>query len=205
MNRPLVVVVIAAVSFVIGSATTVVNVFPGSTVKRSLQSVGIGRERGPANPNIGTPIEGDVTSTKQQGLLTEETRFKSKKLEAEITVLPGVFNPYEAENAVLEMMQDNAYLFEGATVMEIGTGSGIISLYAAKLGATQIASLEARAPRFGSREVGVTQVALAEVCHGELRVGQVGFGQLGTAKIGLSSVRLYSDKNGRFHRVPFSF
>ena len=48
------------------------------------------------------------------------------QLGAEIVVLPGVFEPTEAEIRVLPYMEQERDLFAGSTVLEIGTGSGII-------------------------------------------------------------------------------
>ncbi|MGI9309606.1 MAG: 50S ribosomal protein L11 methyltransferase [Gammaproteobacteria bacterium] len=142
MSKSSLLVIISIIAaFVIGSAMTLVNVFPATVVKRSLQSVGIGREA--PRPAFTNPIEGDVNDTSQQGTIKEEgVTFKSSKLGAEIDILPGVFNPYEAERTVLVIMENNRELFEGKRVMEIGTGSGIISLYAAKLGAAKVVATD---------------------------------------------------------------
>jgi methylase of polypeptide subunit release factors len=62
---------------------------------------------------------------------------------AELVVLPGVFVPEEAETMVLPFLWENRALFDGKTVLEIGTGTGIISAYAAKLGARKVVSTPA--------------------------------------------------------------
>ncbi len=64
--------------------------------------------------------------------------FHSKIMNLDLTVAPGVFNPKEAENFVLPYRQKHQDLFKDKVVFEIGTGSGIISLYAGKLGAKKI-------------------------------------------------------------------
>lgn len=87
-----------------------------------------------------TPPAGDDTS--QVGKSAVELHFKSKYIDEGIVVLPGAFNPIEAETWVLPFMKENAKLFEGKRVMEIGSGSGIISVYAAKLGAKQVVSTD---------------------------------------------------------------
>ena len=69
-------------------------------------------------------------------------KFSSTHLEHEITVLPGVFFPLEAARNVLPLMKTNAELFPGKSVLEIGVGSGIISLYAASLGARRVVSTD---------------------------------------------------------------
>jgi predicted RNA methylase len=84
-------------------------------------------------------IPGD---TSQQGLLTEPLVWKSKHLQTSITVPAGVFNPYEGEWTFGPLMKNNAELFKGKRVMEIGTGSGIISLMAAKHGAAKVVSTD---------------------------------------------------------------
>ena len=63
----------------------------------------------------------------------EKKLFRSEFFgSAELVVLPGVFVPKEAETMVLPFLRENRLLFEGKTVLEIGTGTGIISAYAAK-------------------------------------------------------------------------
>ena len=84
-------------------------------------------------------IPGD-TST--QGLLTEPLKWKSKHLQTAINVPAGVFNPHEGEWTFGPLMKNNPDLFKGKRVMEIGTGSGIISLMAAKHGAVKVVSTD---------------------------------------------------------------
>lgn len=78
----------------------------------------------------------------------EFTRMKtehivpSEFLPEGILVKPGVFDPGEAEEYVLPLMRDNARRFQGKDVLEIGTGSGAISLYAAKLGARRVVATD---------------------------------------------------------------
>jgi methylase of polypeptide subunit release factors len=61
---------------------------------------------------------------------------------SKVLVLPEVFAPLEAEAMVLPFMQENAALFKGKSVLEIGTGTGIISVYAATLGARKVVSTD---------------------------------------------------------------
>lgn len=85
-------------------------------------------------------IPGD---TSQQGLLTEPLAWKSKHLKGEVINVPaGVFNPHEGEWTFGPLIKNNPELFEGKRVMEIGTGSGIISLIAAKHGAAKVVSTD---------------------------------------------------------------
>jgi len=69
-------------------------------------------------------------------------KFVSGHLGATLAVHDGVFSPAEAESAVLPFMHDHPELFAGKRVLEIGTGSGIISLYAAKLGAKSVVATD---------------------------------------------------------------
>jgi predicted RNA methylase len=85
--------------------------------------------------------------------------FKSTYLDAELVVPAGVFMPGEAEGRVLPLMSRHRELFAGKQVLEIGGGSGPISIYAAKLGAARVvvtdispeavAAIEANAERLG--------------------------------------------------------
>jgi len=61
--------------------------------------------------------------------------FSSPILGRNILVAKGVFSPIEAEKQVLPYMKDQGHLFKGKAVLDIGTGTGIIGLYAAQLGA----------------------------------------------------------------------
>lgn len=77
------------------------------------------------------------------GLLQGGPReFYSRHLEKSIIVQPGVFAPGEALGRVLPFMKENPSLFRGKRILEIGTGSGIISLYAAKLGAAAVVATD---------------------------------------------------------------
>ncbi len=64
-------------------------------------------------------------------------------LEETLTLFPTVFDPrWEADKDVLPFMQAHRFLFEGSRILEIGTGSGVISLYAAKLGAAGVVATD---------------------------------------------------------------
>lgn len=88
--------------------------------------------------------ESPETDTQLTGIVQGDApiTYPSKYLDQDVTVLPGVFFPYEGENWVLPMMHEYRDLFEGKSVLEIGTGSGIISLYAAQLGASKVVSTD---------------------------------------------------------------
>ncbi len=87
--------------------------------------------------------------------------YASPHLGTSITLLPGVFPPQEAEGYVLPFMTDHKELFAGKRVYEIGTGSGLISLYAAQLGAakvvcTDISPIAIECVRRNAERLGVT-------------------------------------------------
>lgn len=90
-------------------------------------------------PQADQSIPGD---TSQQGLLTEPLAWKSYHLDTTINVPVGVFNPNEGEWTFGPLITNNADLFKGKRVLEIGTGSGIISLIAAKNGASKIVATD---------------------------------------------------------------
>ncbi len=91
----------------------------------------------------------------------QEVEYESDHL-GRLRLLPTVFPPQEAELYVLPFVDDHADFFRGKTVLEIGTGSGIISLYIAKLGAKKVVatdinpwaieSLHRNAERLGLRD-----------------------------------------------------
>lgn len=111
---------------------------------------------------------------------TEIRKIDVKLLDESITVLPSVFTPFEAETFVLPLMADNPDLFRNKTVMEIGTGSGVIALYAAKLGAKKVIATD------------INEKAIENV-------------RLNAEKLGLSHIidaRLVEMSEGAFDRVP---
>jgi len=91
-----------------------------------------------------------------------------KILDEDLIVLPGVFSPQEAQNDVLPLMEENPELFSGKRVLEIGTGSGVISMYAAKLGAKKVVS---------------TDINPTAVKNARLNAGRLGFGGIVEARL----------------------
>lgn len=91
---------------------------------------------------LGEPTPTPVDDTSTVGKVAGETKHRSEHLGGDVTVLPNVFHPIEAEILVLPFMKENAALFAGKRVLEIGSGSGIVSVYAAKLGAKKVVSTD---------------------------------------------------------------
>ncbi len=69
-------------------------------------------------------------------------KFWSDTLHANIVYLPTVFAPHEAEYYVLPFLRDHAWVFKGKNVYELGTGSGMLSLFAAKSGARHVVATD---------------------------------------------------------------
>jgi predicted RNA methylase len=134
----LVVIVLMALSAAFGVVAVKKNLLPGlSSAKQVSAPPRFTGETVPAQEDQRIP--GD-TST--QGLLTEPLRWSSKHLQNAINVPAGVFHPHEGEWTFGPLMKNNPELFKGKRVMEIGTGSGIISLMAANHGATKVVSTD---------------------------------------------------------------
>jgi predicted RNA methylase len=125
-----------------GTLITATQIFPYSL----LQPLAERAERWAmqqADPDRNIPIaEQRFADTTDVGFLEEQRTFQSKHLQGQIIVPAGVFWPHEADGEMLPIMSRNPHMFEGKTVMEIGTGSGIVSLYAAQLGATKVVSTD---------------------------------------------------------------
>ena len=85
------------------------------------------------------PLHSETTATRTE---RNELRFSSFHLGGELVLTPVTFGPIEAESLVLPLMKENKELFNGKTVLEIGTGSGIISIYAAQLGAKKVVATD---------------------------------------------------------------
>lgn len=68
--------------------------------------------------------------------------YDSAFLGARLAVHPGVFPPAEAEALFLPLLHDHAELLQGARVLDIGAGTGIIGLYALHLGASSVVATD---------------------------------------------------------------
>jgi hypothetical protein len=66
--------------------------------------------------------------TSKVGKYPGEKRFQSAYIGGELIIPSGVFMPGEAEAKVLPLMSAHADIFKGKTVLEIGAGSGPISI-----------------------------------------------------------------------------
>jgi SAM-dependent methyltransferase len=71
----------------------------------------------------------------------KKEEYYSAHLGAEISYR-GCHKPDPTEYRVLPYMKNHAESFKGKTVLDIGTGSGIIGLYAAKLGAKKVVATD---------------------------------------------------------------
>ena len=82
---------------------------------------------------------GPERPTDQQGLVDDQPqKFRSQHLSADILVPVGVYDPTESELEVLPFLKENKALIKDKEVLEIGTGSGIISLFTATAGAKKV-------------------------------------------------------------------
>lgn len=69
-------------------------------------------------------------------------KFYSKSLGSILELQKGVFKPDEAEYKILPYMKKNSNLFKDKSVLDIGSGSGIIAFYALKLGAKSVVATD---------------------------------------------------------------
>lgn len=108
------------------------------------------------------------TGTSAIGTASVETTVHSAHLGGELTVLPGVFHPVEAELLVLPFMKENRERFAGKRVLEIGSGSGIVSVYAAKLGATKVVATDVNERAVETTKRNAAKFAVAAVVEPRL-------------------------------------
>ncbi|MDD5618460.1 MAG: 50S ribosomal protein L11 methyltransferase [Candidatus Omnitrophica bacterium] len=99
-----------------------------------------------------------------EGLDWDKTRnFYSFYLKSELLCLPGVVLPEESEKKILPFMKAHRNFFQGKAVLDIGTGSGIISLYAAKLGAKRVVATDIDKNAILSTERNAKRLSLSSV------------------------------------------
>ena len=98
----------------------------------------------------------------------ESTTFRSLHFDEPLVLLSGVFPPREAESRILPFMKENATTFEGKSVLEIGTGTGVIGLYAAKLGATTVVATDINREAIRNVAVNAERQGLAAIVEARL-------------------------------------
>jgi predicted nicotinamide N-methyase len=76
--------------------------------------------------------------------------------------------PGEAEAKVLPLMSAHADIFKGKTVLEIGAGSGPISIYAAKLGATKVVSTDISSEAVGAIQANAERLGVGDIVEARL-------------------------------------
>lgn len=102
-------------------------------------------------------------------LVTDDWRPKhvndplAREIFDKMVLLEGVFDANESNKRILPFMRAHAEFFRGKTMMEIGVGSGINSLYAARLGAKKIVATDidpaaAECARINAERLGVDSV-----------------------------------------------
>jgi release factor glutamine methyltransferase len=122
---------------------------------------------GTGAPPADAPAPGD---TRSEGRLQDDAErvVPSAFFEVGILVEPGVFMPDEAQAIVLPFMQENPKLFGGRSVLEIGTGSGVIGLYAAKLGASRVVATDISEAALANARRNAERMELATVFEARL-------------------------------------
>jgi methylase of polypeptide subunit release factors len=143
--KPLLLVMLAAGIFVFGAATDYFNRFPSRILQPLFEQVKIAAMDDVQRAYLDARIAGEkdpADTTNEYTIKGRAMEYKTPRFPKPLTVLPGVFNPREADKIVLPLMEANKELFAGKRVLEIGTGSGIISLYAAELGAVSVVSTD---------------------------------------------------------------
>jgi predicted RNA methylase len=116
---------------------------------------------------VGSPEAGAASAPRARdtgalGTDTERREFELPFFDQKIVVFPGVFEPLEAQSLVLPMMQANPDWFRDKRVLEIGTGSGVIGLYAAKLGARSVVVTDINENAIASAKLNAERLGLAD-------------------------------------------
>ncbi|MBS94605.1 MAG: hypothetical protein CL799_09230 [Chromatiales bacterium] len=140
-------ILLVCAGLAVGVVMAQFNIFPVSALTTALKPSGSAGPAGSAPRFTGESVAAQEDQsvpgdTSKQGLITEPLLWKSKHLQAAINVPVGVFHPHEGEWTMGPIMKNNTELFKGKRVMEIGTGSGLISLIAAKHGAAKVVATD---------------------------------------------------------------
>ena len=98
-------------------------------------------------------------------------KCRSTHLGHEITVPRGVFPSAHASRCFLPLMEENADLFRGKSVLDIGVGSGIISLYAALLGAERVVSTDINPAALETTRLNAAEIGVADLIETRLVSG----------------------------------
>jgi release factor glutamine methyltransferase len=171
MNR-LTVIIITLAAFVVGVTLSARDIVP-ARIQNKIANFGSTpqpkRFQASARFDYSMPIDPNAQGTADQGNVAGEPAvFYSPKLESEITILPGVFYPYEAEWTTLPLLQQFPELCKDQTVLEIGTGSGIISLYCAKLGAKKVIATDVNPAAIETIRLNAEKLGLSDIIDARL-------------------------------------
>ena len=156
-------------SFLLGAMVVYFDLGPSAVVKGIVHNAGdrLGLSPRPAlDPRFSFKIRVDPrqTGTGSYRTIKEDGQtFKSLHFDTPIVVRKGVFLPTEAELNMLPMMQRIAPLFEGADVMEIGAGAGLVSMKAAQLGANRVVATDILQPAIESIAVNAKNLGFESI------------------------------------------
>jgi 16S rRNA G1207 methylase RsmC len=112
--------------------------------------------------------EAQYSETATVGKYTNTKTVRSAIIGGDLIIPPGVFMPGEAEAKVLPLMQAHPELFKGKTVLEIGAGSGPISIFAAKLGATKVVSTDINPDAVAAIEANADSLGVGDIVEARL-------------------------------------
>ena len=162
-------ILIALVAFVIGTQSKI----PLRKVAAGFRPADVSEDGawgGRADKPILDTASGNAqySETANVGKYPVTKTFTSAYLEADLIVPPGVFMPGEAEAKVLPLMNDYAELFRGKTVLEIGAGSGPISIYAARLGATKVVATDISPEAVGAISANAERLGVGDIVEARL-------------------------------------